>query len=207
MCTLRKPGNTSLAFCASILGHRNILFQIMATILFIIAKQDFRDEEYFVPKQTLEQAGHEIKTASNDKTGETAIGFLGGEAKIDITLEDVHVDDYDAVIFVGGSGALKHLNNELSYRICRETVERNKLLASICISPVILAKAGVLRGKKATVWNSPLEQQPVKLLQENGVIYIHQDVVQYGNIITASGPEAAREFGEKILEFFKKQKI
>jgi protease I len=58
-----------------------------------------------------------------------------------------------------------------------------------------LAKAGVLKGKKATVWSSPMDKSPIKILTQNGAIFENLDVVVDGNIITANGPQAAEEFG------------
>ena len=114
-------------------------------IVIVIAFKDFRDEEYFVPKEILEKSGVEIKTASN-KTGQ-AMGADGGEVLIDYKLEDIDLNNFDAVVFVGGPGCIENLDNENSYNLAKETVAKNKLLASICVSPVILAKAGVLKGK------------------------------------------------------------
>jgi protease I len=170
----------------------------MKKVLFIIAKNDFRDEEFFVPREILEKAGFEVKVASNTKAGETAVGFLGGEVKVDLSLDEVQVDQFDAVIFVGGAGALVNLDNETSYKIARETKEKNKLLCAICIAPSILAKAGVLQGKKATVWTSALDKKAVKVLQEHGASYQVDPVVEDGNIITANGPQSAKEFAETI---------
>jgi protease I len=68
---------------------------------------------------------------------------------------------------------------------------------------VILAKAGVLKDKKATVWTSSLDRGPVKILKENGAEFVNEKVVRDGKIITANGPAAATEFGEKILENLK----
>jgi len=167
-------------------------------IAIITAFRDFRDEEYFVPKEVLEMAGVEVKTFST-KTGK-AIGADGGEAEVDFLIKDLDPVDFNAVVFLGGRGCLKEQDNEESYRIAKETVSQNKILASICISPVILAKAGVLEGKKATVWSSPMDRGPVKILQDNGVIYQDEAVVVDGKIITGSGPAAAREFGMKIVE-------
>jgi protease I len=167
-------------------------------VAMIIAFKDFRDEEYFVPREILEKAGVEIKTASN-KTG-TATGADGGDVKVDLLVSEINLADFDAIIFVGGPGCLENLDNEDSYRITRETVSQNKILASICISPVILAKAGVLKGKMATVWSSPLDRSPVKILKEKGAIYQDESVVVDGKIITANGPQAAEEFGQTILK-------
>jgi protease I len=167
-------------------------------VAMIIAFRDFRDAEYFVPKEILEKAGAKITTAST-RIG-TAIGADGGDTEVDLLIENLNVADFDAVVFIGGPGALDYLDNENSYKVARETIEKDKILGSICISPVILAKAGVLKGKRATVWSSSLDRGPVKILKENGAIYEDKDVVQDGKIITANGPGAAEEFGKKLVE-------
>jgi len=173
----------------------------MKKVAIIIAYKDFKDEEYFASRGILETAGAEIKVVS-DNLGNlgTASGADGGEAKVDIKLSDLNVSDFDAVVFIGGPGALSHLDNQDSYRIAKEAVGRNKILAAICISPTILAKAGVLQGKKATVWTSPLDKGPKKILEENGVEFQDKSVVVDGNIITANGPSAAKKFGEEIVK-------
>lgn len=167
----------------------------------IIAFRDFRDEEYFVPREILEKARVEVKTASNKKG--TAIGADGGEVNVDLLISEINPADFDAVIFVGGPGCLENLDNESSYKVARETVSQAKVLAAICISPVILAKAGVLEEKKATVWSSPLDKNPIKILESNGAIYQEKSVVIDGNIVTANGPSAAKEFGQKIFDLLR----
>ncbi|MFQ6049507.1 MAG: DJ-1/PfpI family protein [Candidatus Paceibacterales bacterium] len=167
-------------------------------IAMVIAFSDFRDPEYFIPKQILKSAGAKVETASN-KTG-TAIGVEGGEARVDLLVSDVNPADFDAIVFVGGPGCLKNLDNENSYEITKETVAQDKVLASICISAVILAKAGVLKGKKATVWSSPLDKGAIKILEENDAIYEPESVVVDGKVVTANGPAAAERFGQTIIE-------
>lgn len=167
-------------------------------IAMVIAFRDFRDAEYFTPKKILEEAGAEIKTASN-KMG-LAIGTEGGDARIDFLIKDLSVAEFDAIVFAGGSGCLGALDNEDSYRVAKEAVSQNKVLAAICISSVILAKAGVLKGKRATVWSSEADKQPIKILIENEAIYIPRPVITDGKIVTAEGPAVAEEFGEKIIE-------
>jgi protease I len=167
-------------------------------VAMIIAFRDFRDAEYFLPKEILEKAGAKITTVST-KMG-TAIGADGGDTNVDLLVENLNPADFDAIVFIGGPGCLEYLDNENSYKVVRETIIQNKILGSICISPVILAKAGVLSGKRATVWSSPLDRGPVKILKENGAIYEDKDVVQDGKIITANGPDAAEEFGQKLVE-------
>lgn len=163
----------------------------------IIAFRDFRDEEYFIPRNVFLSSGAVVKTFSTSEG--TAIGVNGGEAKIDEVIDKLNVSDFDAVVFLGGSGCLKYLDNETSYQIVRETLNQEKILGAICISPVILAKAGVLEGRKATVWHSVLDKSAVKILKENGAEFVEENVVRDGNIITGNGPQSAKEFAEEIV--------
>lgn len=171
-------------------------------VAMVIAFKNFKDEEYFVPKQVLEKAGVEVKTFSN-KIG-IAIGAGGGEARVDVLLENLNPIDFDVIVFVGGPGALENFDNEKSYKLAKAVISQDKVLAAICISPVILAKAGVLKGKKATVWSSALNTDPIKILEQNGAVYEAKPVVRDGKIITANGPTAAGEFGQEILQALSK---
>jgi len=166
-------------------------------ILMAIAFRDFRDEEYFVAKEIFKKAGIGVITASSQKG--TAIGSQGGDTNVELSLQDINVADFDAIVFIGGQGAAKHIDDSQFHRVAQEAIKQNKILAAICIAPAILAKAGVLRGKKATVWSSVFDKSAVKILQENGAIYQSELVVQDGNIVTANGPPAVKDFGKAIL--------
>jgi protease I len=167
-------------------------------IAIMIAFRDFRDEEYFIPKQTLEMAGAKITTVSTSLG--TAIGKLGGEAKIDLTLDELKVGNYNAVLFIGGPGAAKYIDSPQVHQIAREVADSAMILGAICIAPAILAKAGVLAGKKSTVWSNAMDKSAIKILKEEGAKYQSEPVVVDGNIITADGPQSARKFAEAIVE-------
>ena len=163
--------------------------------LFVIAPADFRDEELFEPQKVLEDAGIETTIASRE-AGEI-VGKLGGKAEAQIGINQVNAEDFDAVIFAGGPGAATYFDDPAAHLLARKTIESGKILAAICIAPTILANSGVLKGKKATVFPSPDTE---KALSDGGADYTKADTEVDGNIITANGPEAATEFGEKILE-------
>ena len=173
-------------------------------IAIIIASKNFRDEEYFVTKEVLENKGYNIKTVSDKKN---AIGKLGGEAVADLLIQDLNVDEFDSIIFAGGPGAMEFLDNEISYNICQESIKEGKVLAAICISPAILAKAGVLKDKRATVWSSNMDKSAISILKENGAIYNPGPVVVDENIITANGPDVAEEFALNIDKILKTSSI
>ncbi|MBU0686308.1 MAG: DJ-1/PfpI family protein [Candidatus Margulisbacteria bacterium] len=168
----------------------------MKKALIIIAKHMFQDKEYADVISVLGQAIVGTTTASSS-AGE-ATGKFGGKTKIDITLDQVKVSDYDVIIFIGGPGADEYFNSPRAHSIAKETVSSGKILAAICIAPTILANAGVLKGKKATVF--PTGSQD---LTRGGANYTGTHVEIDGKIITADGPNSANAFGQAIVKALK----
>lgn len=166
-------------------------------LLFIIAQKDFRDEELQIPKEIVQNAGHEVHIASI--TTQKATGKLGMEITPDLAVKDANLGDFDMVIVIGGPGAPGLANYPEVINLLKEANEKNMFIGAICIAPTILAKAGILNGKNATVWSSPLDKSAIKILEENGAKYIGKPVVVDGKLITANGPAAARDFGIGIL--------
>ena len=100
-----------------------------------------------------------------------------------------------ALIFVGGAGAEQYFEDRTAINLAKEAAEKNKIYGAICIAPVILANAGLLNHKKATVFQSEILQ-----IKKRGAHYTNENVVVDGHLVTANGPEAATEFGEAILK-------
>ena len=169
------------------------------TIVMVIASSNFRDEEFQIPKEIFEKEGAKVTVASSSL--EESRGMLGATAKPDVLLENVRADDCDAVIFVGGSGASEYWNNTTAHELIREVQDKGKLIGAICIAPVTLASAGILDGKKATVWNSEAGK-----LRQKGATCTGASVQIDGDIITADGPQSAKEFGEAIVDALSKGK-
>jgi protease I len=161
--------------------------------LFIIAAKDFQEKEFSRPFSALSGAGVAVTVAST-VSGEAA-GTDGAKARVDIQVADARVDDYDAIVFIGGPGAAQYVDDPAAHSLARSAVKQKKLLAAICMGPLILAKAGVLKGKKATVF--PTLAEPLK---QEGAKYSARPVERDGRIITADGPDSAAAFGQEILK-------
>jgi protease I len=166
-------------------------------ILMIIAPENFRDEELIHTKEELENAGGTVTVAST--TIAEARGMFGATATPDITLDQVNVDNFDAIVFVGGSGSEVYFEHQGAHQIARDAYGKNKLVAAICIAPSILGNAQLLQGKRATVWAGS-DKYP-NILRAKGAQFTNEPVTQDGKIITANGPEAARAFGKSIVRF------
>jgi len=167
-----------------------------ARVLMVIAQKDFQDDELAKPKAVLEQAGAAVTVAST-KTGECR-GMNGARVTAELALGDVKAEDYAVVIFVGGSGSEALLANPAAHALARRAVAANRVVGAICLAPAILAKAGVLKGKSATVWDDEFHTYS-KILKDGGASHLPRAVVTDGRIVTANGPQAAQAFGEAIL--------
>ncbi|MFC1690908.1 DJ-1/PfpI family protein [Nanoarchaeota archaeon] len=168
----------------------------MPKVLFIIAQENFRDVELLAPKEVLEGKGITVEVASI--TTNTARGADGVMVDPNIAVKDVNLDDYDFIGVIGGPGALELYDYNEVKELLTKRAGSGKPFGAICIAPTILARLGLLNGKKATTWDS--NGQQVAVLQQNGAEYVEEPVVVDGNLITANGPGAAKEFAEKIAE-------
>jgi protease I len=159
----------------------------------IVAGANFRDEELYETRLALEDAGIKTVVASS-RTGPVT-GMLGGTAEAELLVSDLRVDDFDAIVFVGGPGAREYVDSPVALDIVREAADKGKVLAAICIAPVVFANAGVLNGVRATSF--PTERIRLQLA---GAEFTGAPVERDGPIITASAPDAAALFGKAIVD-------
>ena len=166
----------------------------MPKALVVIAQDGYQDLELEGTRSGLQDAGFEVVLASKESGACT--GKLGGSEEATVAIREADVSDYDRVAFVGGPGASALISDADALHLAQEVVRADKPLGAICIAPAILAKARVLSGKKATVWDSGGEQ--AALLEQYGAEYTGEPVTVDGKIVTANGPDAAVEFGKAI---------
>ncbi len=165
-------------------------------VALIVANKGFADNEFIVPKEMIEEAGGKIEVFALSKG--TAYGMYGHTTEVRHTIDEIHVQEFDAIIFVGGTGSNVYHDNPQAHKIAQDAVTKNKILAAICWAPVTLANAKVLDGKMATV--NPYEEKRFK----NGACYYTGDKVTVdGKIITANGPGSSALFAKAIIESLK----
>lgn len=159
----------------------------------IIGSQNFQDEELYGTKRVLDAA--QVQTAiASTRTGAIQ-GVLGNMAEASIPVNRLKVDNYDAIIFIGGLGAAEYASNPTVMNMVRETVRKGKIIAAIGVAPTILANANVLAGTRATSYISERDR-----LIQAGATYTVFAVQRDRSIITATGPQAAVQFGRAIVE-------
>ena len=164
-------------------------------ILIAVAPEKYRDEELAVPVAAFQKAGVAYDIASTRRG--TCSGMLGAKTTATRMFEEIDPKQYGGIVIIGGSGSQTFLwNDDLLVNLAKYFYESKKIVAAICLAPVVLARAGVLKAKKATCFDSPAAVWEMKA---GGAVLVNKAVVVDGWIITANGPAAAQEFAAAIL--------
>ncbi len=164
-----------------------------ATALLVVPPQGFADEELLTTRRALEQAGVQVMLAST-RMGQL-LGMRGGTVRSDLLLNQAKLDSFNAVVFIGGVGAVDYLNNPVVLNLVRRANAQRKVLAAIGTAPSILASAGVLKGARATAYIS----EQARMVQ-GGAVYSGNPVEKDGLTITATGALAVPAFTQAILD-------
>jgi protease I len=164
------------------------------TVLMVIPHTQFRDEEFFEPQKLLVEAGAKVVVAST--TVRTCYGMAGGSIASEITIADAKADDYQALVICGGSSVPDFFwNDKKLQELTVSMANTGKIVAAICLSTVVLAKAKLLADREATVYFLP---QAIQELKTAGAKYVQQPIVVHKNIILAEGPPESSQFGQAI---------
>ena len=164
------------------------------TVLMVIPHTQFRDEEFFEPKKLLESDGARVVIAST--TVRTCYSVKGESVASQITIADAKADDYHALVLCGGTSVPDFLwNDKKLHELAVAMSTAGKVIAAICLSTVILAKAKLLADRLATVYFLP---QAIQELKTAGAKYVKEPLVVDKNLILAEGPLESTRFGQAI---------
>ncbi len=161
----------------------------MAKII-VMFPDGFEEIEAFSVVDVLRRAGTEVFMAG--MPGKFITSAHGVKINADGTLENIEVDKYDGIVLPGGNpGYLNLMKSREITDVVIDFAKKGKLVAAICGSPMVLVKAGLLKGKRATI--APGMEKELDMPRNDKVI-------ADGNIVTSQGPGTAMDFALKIVE-------
>ncbi len=155
----------------------------MAKKIAVIIDDLFEDVEYSKPVKAFEKAGYKMIHVGLKK-GKVVVGKKQDvEVYIDKQVNTVSVSDFDALLIPGGYSPDKLRANEDAVRFVKDFVMSGKPVLTICHGPQLLITAQVLTGRKITGWKSIVQD-----IKNAGAIFLDQEVVEDGNLISSRSP-------------------
>ena len=162
----------------------------------IVATDGFEQSELLEPKKLLEQDDIETTVASleDGKIKGWDKDDWGKKVSVDLTVDEVSIADYDALLLPGGQINPDALRlNDTVIELIRGFDRAGKPIAAICHAPWLLIEAGLVDGKTVTSWPSVRTD-----LSNAGGNVIDQEVAIDGNLITSRNPDDIPAFTDAL---------
>lgn len=160
----------------------------------ILTEQQYEDLELWYPYYRLKEAQADVFLVGPE-AGATYPSKHGYPAKAQKGIDQVGADAVDAVIVPGGFSPDYLRKNAKMVKLVRDCVEQNKTVGAICHGSWMLCSAKVLKGKRATSYESIKDD-----LTNAGAHWIDEEVVRDGKMITSRKPQDLPVFMQAIME-------
>lgn len=153
-------------------------------VAIIVPSRYFNDSDFYGIQQALIREGIQPVIAGTDLSEVRGIEIMSVQRNIitpTILVRNLKVEDYDAFVFIGGTGiGGNYYNNRDVTNLVRSANAANKILAAIADAPAIFANAGIVNGKNVTSSTS----QRYKMTNA-GANWQRNLLITDGNLITA----------------------
>ena len=161
----------------------------------IILESDFRDEEAIYPFYRFQEEQWTVDIATDQK--KQVKGKFGVPLQGTIGLDELRVDNFDAVVIPGGNEGPDRLRmNKFVLKFVKEMYEEHKLVAAICHGVWIPISAKIVKGKHATCYRAIVDD-----LRNAGAVYQDKPVIIDGNFITSRHPQDLAVFTKAVIDF------
>jgi protease I len=156
--------------------------------------------EYTEPRKAVEQAGARAELISLRPGSIQAWKHFdhADQFRVDKTVAEASVDDYDALVLPGGVANPDQLRtNPDAVAFTRAFFEGAKPVGVICHGPWTLIEADVVKGRTITSWPSLKAD-----LRNAGANWVDQEVVNDTGLVSSRKPADLPAFCAKIVEEF-----
>lgn len=165
----------------------------------ILIENMFDERELIYPYFRMLEEGYEVDLigADKDKVYTSKSGLTEKSTKAS---SEVSSKDYDAVIIPGGFSPDFMRRTEETKKFVKEMNSEGKPIAAICHGPWMLASCCDLKGRNVTSFFAIKDD-----LVNAGAIYLDQEVVVDGNLITSRTPKDLPVFCKTLIDMLNKE--
>ncbi len=153
-------------------------------MVYMFLGDGFEEAEAICTADILKRCGIDVKTVS--VMGDLCVrGAHDISINADTVIEQIG-DDAEMYVLPGGTVGVENLSN--CRKLCDILKSTSAQIAAICAAPTLLARLGLLNGKKAICYPSLTDEL-------NGAEIVRESVVSDGRFTTSMGPGTSFDFG------------
>ncbi|MBM3991765.1 MAG: DJ-1/PfpI family protein [Planctomycetes bacterium] len=168
--------------------------QYRSLVLVVVPPSEFGEQALRYARSSLYNVHVGTRSVSTQMS-ELIKGAYQDEFMVDDLLANASMDGYSGLILVGGAGALALADDADVQRLARDAMAKGKLVAAWGHSVALLAKAGVLKGRRVCA-NAAVRE----VLERAGAKCSTRQVEVDGNLVTGLDDSAGMRFGKALAE-------
>lgn len=169
----------------------------------ILVDNYFEESEFTGPLKAMQDAGADVDVVA-PKPGEIKAmnhANIGHTYRAEKALDDVRVDEYDALILPGGAINADCLRMNDKARIwIKKFMDMGRPVAAICHAPWAVASAGKADGREMTSFFTIQDD-----MRNAGAKWVDEEVVVDNNLITSRMPDDLPAFNQAIINTLKQK--
>jgi len=173
---------------------------LQGTKVAILATDGFEQVELTEPRAALDEAGAQTRVVS-PKSGKIRgwkFTDWGDDVSVDSTLDEVSVQDFDALLLPGGVINPDKLRIEpKAVEFVKSFFDAGKPVAAICHGPWTIVEADKARGRKIASWPSLKTD-----IRNAGGEWKDEQVVVDGNLVSSRKPDDIPAFNREMIALF-----
>ena len=166
----------------------------------VLAADGFEKAELTISVKALRAAGADVEVISlrHGRIRGVNLHEPASRVHVDRVIDEAEAADYDALFVPGGFISPDLLRQSARARaFVRAFNAAGKPIASLCHGPWVLASAELLQGRTITSWPGIRDD-----MVTSGAVWLDQDVVNDGNLVTSRGPQDLVPFIEAMIDLF-----
>ena len=163
----------------------------------ILAENMYQELELWVPYYRMKEEGADVKVVGPEK--KTYTSKMGYPVTADVAASEVSAKDFDGVVIPGGFAPDLLRRHKAILDLVKGCFEQGKPVAAICHAGWVPVSAGILKGKTATCFFAIKDD-----VINAGAIYLDEEVVVDGNLITSRTPGDLPAFCRELVKALEK---
>jgi protease I len=161
----------------------------------VLLENLFDEKELIYPYYRLLEEGYEVDLIGTKKKADY-VSKSGLTQTSTHSSDEISSKDYDAVFIPGGFSPDYMRRCKATINFVNDMDKESKLIAAVCHGPWMIASCCNIKDKKITSFNSIKDD-----LVNAGAIYVDEEVVQDGHIITSRNPKDLPALLKAIIKY------